>query len=277
MSKAMTWMSLLAAGLLESGAVQATLIDRGGGLIYDDVLDVTWLQDANYAATSGYAATNAVDSGSLANGNIFADGRMGWAAAIAWADGLSYFDSVRGVTWSDWRLPFVVDTDGPDADITGDDGCDPAFSGTDCRYNVQTYDSGTDTVYSELAYMWHENLGNIPFCDTSGICIQAGWGLSNTGPFTNLQSDGYWSGTAYAPAPASHAWVFGTSLGYQNFLVQIEEWHAWAVRPGDVAAVLAVPEPGSLALAGLALGGLAWRRRGRLAGAPQPAETAGIA
>ena len=29
------------------------LIDRGGGLIYDTELNITWLQDANYAFTSG--------------------------------------------------------------------------------------------------------------------------------------------------------------------------------------------------------------------------------
>ena len=34
--------------------VRAALIDRGGGLIYDDALNVTWLQDANYAKTSGF-------------------------------------------------------------------------------------------------------------------------------------------------------------------------------------------------------------------------------
>ena len=33
--------------------VYAALYDRGEGLIYDDVLDITWLQDANYAMTSG--------------------------------------------------------------------------------------------------------------------------------------------------------------------------------------------------------------------------------
>ena len=46
----------LAVGLAMSGAAQAALHDRGGGLVYDDVLNVTWLQDANYAQTSGYDA-----------------------------------------------------------------------------------------------------------------------------------------------------------------------------------------------------------------------------
>jgi hypothetical protein len=37
-----------------STITDATLIDRGGGLIYDDVFDITWLQDANFAKTLGY-------------------------------------------------------------------------------------------------------------------------------------------------------------------------------------------------------------------------------
>jgi len=84
---------ILAFGL--SGAAQATLIDRGGGLIYDDVLNITWLRDANYAATQ---FTNSGGS----EGD--ADGLMTWDAATAWADGLSYYDSVRDVTYTDWRL-----------------------------------------------------------------------------------------------------------------------------------------------------------------------------
>ena len=41
--------SLLLSQFFVSPAL-AALIDRGGGLIYDTVLDVTWLQDANYGA-----------------------------------------------------------------------------------------------------------------------------------------------------------------------------------------------------------------------------------
>ncbi len=65
-----------------SSSSHAALYDRGNGLIYDDVLDITWMQDANYAQTTGYDA----------------DGRMTWADANTWADQLSYggFD--------DWRL-----------------------------------------------------------------------------------------------------------------------------------------------------------------------------
>ena len=50
-------------------SANAALYDRGNGLIYDDVLDITWLQDANYAQTSGYDT----------------DGRMTWIEAKAWA------------------------------------------------------------------------------------------------------------------------------------------------------------------------------------------------
>ena len=74
--------------LLVSGQVGAALIDRGGGLIYDTDLNITWLQDANFGAGSIY------DDASSAT-----DGRMTWANATAWADNLSF----SGFT--DWRLP----------------------------------------------------------------------------------------------------------------------------------------------------------------------------
>lgn len=77
--------ALAAVGLMATGSAQAALLDRGGGLIYDDVLDITWLQGANYAKTSGYDA----------------DGRMNWSAANVWAEALSYGG------YSDWRLPTV--------------------------------------------------------------------------------------------------------------------------------------------------------------------------
>jgi hypothetical protein len=76
-------MCCMTFALVWSGVGSAALIDRGGGMIYDSALDVTWLQDANYAMTSGYDA----------------DGNMTWDGAMAWASGLA----VGG--YNDWRLP----------------------------------------------------------------------------------------------------------------------------------------------------------------------------
>ena len=74
----------------------AALYDRGNGLIYDDVLDITWMQDANFVKTSGYAAANINPDNS--DQSFFADGSIGWVAAKTWAAQLNY----QG--FSDWRL-----------------------------------------------------------------------------------------------------------------------------------------------------------------------------
>jgi hypothetical protein len=47
-------MVIVTVFLVAVSGVYAELHERGGGLIYDDVLDVKWSQDANYAQTSGY-------------------------------------------------------------------------------------------------------------------------------------------------------------------------------------------------------------------------------
>jgi hypothetical protein len=89
--------SIVVVGLLifvAAGMVGATLIDKGGGLIYDTEWDMTWLQDANFALTSGY------------DGAYHIDGQMQWDDAMIWAETLNY----QG--YSDWRLPTAIKKDG---------------------------------------------------------------------------------------------------------------------------------------------------------------------
>lgn len=153
---------------------QAALHDRGNGLLYDDVLNVTWLQDANYAKTSGY------DS----------DGLMTWDQANGWADQLIY----QG--FDDWRLPTVAPTD-TDWDFTS------SYDGsTDIGYNSLS-------PQHELAYMYYVNLELNGWFDANGyhqsdsgvLRDGSSSGQADVGLVKNLQNAIYWSGIEYPPFP----------------------------------------------------------------------------
>ena len=77
--------------------------------------------------------------------------------------------------------------------------------------------------------------------------------MTNTGPFSNLQPDRYWSGTEYAPYTVS-TWNFSFYSGNQYaFDKSMPNYYALAVRPGDVATV---PVPAAVWLFGSGLLGL---------------------
>lgn len=59
-----------------SNSANAALFDRGNGIIYDDDLNITWIQNANYAGAT-----------------------MTWTDATNWANNLIF----QG--YDDWRLP----------------------------------------------------------------------------------------------------------------------------------------------------------------------------
>ena len=213
-----------------SSSSHAALYDRGNGLIYDDFLDITWMQDANYAHTSGYAAANAFSSPFGAS-SIQADGRMGWDAAITWADQLSYggFD--------DWRLP--------KAEIRPPNPNRPPVSG----FNVIT---------SELGVMFYGNLDNGRY-DTilNNVSFTDATPGGGTESFLNVQSHVYWSGEEHHIYSYS-AWNFVTEFGLQGVSGKDGLSYSWAVRDGDVSTV---PVPAAAWLFGSALAGLLVGRR----------------
>ncbi len=100
---------------------------------------------------------------------------MNWPGAKFWIDAMN---QASYLGYNDWRLPTMIDV--------GDDGCNISWEGTDCGANVLTEDAST-TVYSEMASMFYDTLGNLAAWDTSGA-LQQGAGLTNTGPFANLQA-----------------------------------------------------------------------------------------
>ncbi len=197
---------------------------------YDTILGITWLADAN------------------------ANGRMTWAAANTWATNLD----VNGVTG--WRLPTLGPINGTAFDYNG------AYDGTtDAGYNM----SAPGTVYAgstanEMAHLYYNTLGNLGYCDpvlsTASSCSgpQSGWGLSNTGLFSNFQSvtqwDIYWSGLEYAPI-ANSTWLFNFNGGNPVYSLKGNNFFALAVIDGDVGAAV-VPVPAAVWLFGSGLIGL---------------------
>ena len=195
---------------------------------YDTVLNITWLADANpYGTYLNWGSTNA------------------WVSALDLGPGMD-----------NWRLPTMIDIN--------NDGCNFAYTGTDCGYNVLT--TNGPTVYSELASMFYDTLGNKAWHDTSGAYPQPGHDIFNTGLFENLvdvacfEPSGicggvyYWSGLQYAP-DSGFNWAFGYGGGRQTGKFNGDWGGGWAVHDGDIGAAI-VPIPAALWLFGSGLLGL---------------------
>lgn len=175
---------LLALG----GTAQPALIDRGEGFIYDDVLDITWTQNANI---------NGADT---------------WDNQVAWAAGYSQTHSVYGA-FEDWRLPSMdVNRDGTLVD------CSTA-SEVDCRdneYGYLYYQYGIVGWWSPGDFM---NLQPDYYWSSTGQPLDA-WVLDfNLGYAAFLKK--YYSLYAWAvrdgdiapvPVPAA-AWLLSGALG----------------------------------------------------------------
>ena len=217
-------------------SANAALYDRGGGMIYDSELNITWLQDANYAKTQ-HTATNGSQGA--------ANGLMTWTAARTWAANLSYGG------YNNWRLPSANL-------INGANPC-TAYNGS-C-------DTGWNIKRSELGHMFFNNLANLSSHDVNGFW-QSGSGVMNRSfddggngsnvSISNLDNSIYWFDEEYAP-DTDRAWTLFTSMGWQVDLGKSSTVLSWAVRDGDVSPV---PVPGAAWLLGTALLGLAGMKRG---------------
>ena len=212
---------------LASMKASATLLERApltsGGTdyqaYYDDVLNITWLADPQFARTSGY------DS----------DGVMSFQDATLF---IASLNTSNHLGTNNWRLPAWTDT--------GTLGCNftNAYEETDCGFNV---DVGT----GEMAHLFFETLGNLSVFDAIGRPRPDGtYGYLNPSPFAVDLLRAYWYANEY-PLESDSALYFFFEAGVQAVALKDFDSGAWAVRDGNVASV-PIPATAWLLCTGLA-------------------------
>lgn len=215
--------TLTVACLCFAATAQAAFHNRGGGLIYDDVLNITLLEDANYSAkelsnsrvTGIIAAVPTVGEHQLTTDDFFLhtddNWYMTWWGAVAWAGQLAYGG------YNDWRL-FRTDF--------SQDGCSDSSCLTDGEPGHLYFTPPPDGLGEDIF----------------------------SGPFENIQSFAYWTGTespVFSTPQNLWAWGFNFEDAWELPGPATNLTLAWAVRDGDVSAV---PLPAAVWLFASAVG-----------------------
>ena len=180
---------------------------------YDTSLNISWLADANYAATSGVPPATPFSE----------PGQMFQPDAITWAAGLD-IGGVQG-----WRLA--------DSDFSDARAACPVITVAGCRYVP-------NTAVDEFAHLYYVTLGN-----TTQSSSQLG--TNNTGSFLNVMGGSYYYN--HMPDGFSSAFSFGTGrslLDGQQFPQYAWAVHDGDVGGGIAAPI---PEPHTYVLMALGL------------------------
>lgn len=222
--------------------------------VYDDVLDITWLADANLAASNTFGV-----SGISAGGPRI--GSMSWYTAHNFVAAINAANAGAGYLGvSTWRLPGVT-----------------PLNGNSFAFGTVTYDGSTDRSYnlsaplgvynpagqsmgftgSELAYHYYNNFQAIAECSGTGTnCVKYNtneYGVHRAPDpnnyralFSNIQSAvgaDYW---AAPEADAGEALNFTMFWGSQRHDDKSRFDHVWVVASGNMAGAGAVPLPAGI-------------------------------
>ncbi len=209
-------------------SADAALISAAGGqAVYDTDLDVTWVANANLAASNTFGVV-----GIDANGKMIANTALSWIGAMNAVDGTGYLG------FNGWRLPTTLQ---PDAS---------------CSIQDEFGSRGFNCTGSEMGHLFYNELGG-----TAGNRATDS-GDPDLALFTNIYNfSNYWSGT-HAVNPSFSDWLFAFNSGNQGSGSRSStQAVVWAVADGNIFSAAMVPVPAAVWLFGSALGLLGWVRR----------------
>jgi hypothetical protein len=197
LSKRLLIASVGVAVLCSSSVANAELFDRGGGLIYDADLNITWFSDPN-----------------LGRGSVFddgvqsADGRMTYDSAVAWASSLVY------AGYSDWRLPKTPQRD------------------TSCSLDNSAVNYGFGCSGNELGHLFYTE-----FLASAGHAVSTSGSqyLALFAPIADgTGATPYWFDSVWCCDNKPGFEFAGGELIYGPLNAQ---YFAWAVRDGDISPI----------------------------------------
>ena len=183
----------------------AALQNLGNGLVNDDTLGITWMQDANLVKTScdanndlwqAFDPTAGPNSGRNKTQICIDNGDLTWNEAQTWIGVLNNFGGSGYLGHNDWRLPNTA---------VPDPGCTGLLPGASTGYHC----SG-----SELGSLFYDSFENEN--DQDDNCFGAApHCLVDSVPFSGAQPSPYWSNTD-GPNPL-FAYNFHAGTGNQAF------------------------------------------------------------
>jgi hypothetical protein len=230
--KRFLFVALIAVILSFSQNAKATLVDNGGGLIYDTALNITWY-----------------------------DSRYPTFGTASWWDANDWVQSLNIGRVSGWRLPNTGPVNGVSFSYAG------SYNGsTDTAWNISAPGSAyPGSTGSEMAHLFYTTLGNQAYYDLNGNIQNSGnYSYLNKAPFTNEYGLGgllyaCWSNQTGRPG-VGDAFYFSFTGGRQETgLLTTGSFQAIAVHDGNIGPdgpISTVPVPPALWLLGSGLAGL---------------------
>jgi hypothetical protein len=180
---------------------QAALVPSADGtMVYDTVMHVTWLADANLPSTQTFGVPGINPSGS-----------MNYATAVAWVAQLNAYNN--GAGWlghNNWTLPTTPQIDST-CNLLGPNG----------NFGVGCVDDAMSSLFTSLGLQFPDTAVPIP--------------ANSVGPFINFQPYLYWSDTANG-RDSNGYFTFSFNTGWQGGNLNPFYMYALPMVQGQVPA-----------------------------------------